>query len=483
MKYTSNRAISISRISRRDVLKMAGVALTSGFPAPQGSGQSRRPKKVIIAGGGIAGLCCAYELTKRGHEVTVLEASGRTGGHVLTVRDGLDDGLYADGGAEHFTKPGYDLFWQYIKEFDLPVLYYPRREKVVRLISGKMYTEEMLADPKVLEKLGYNPRETNFLTRHPWWELPALYFGPYLDAFKNEYSPFDAGLNHLDQMTVADLLKKDGASEAAIRRLGGSSSALQAVWHAAILKLRAVPLWPPKVYRIKGGNQKMTDAFESKLGTKVELHSPVTGIKHGSSGVSVQFRSRGQTKKMEADYLVSCMSAVMLQWIPVTPPWPEARGYAIRNVPYYFDTRVIFQARTPFWQKDGLSPNIEFSERSLQHVWRMAEEVQTSRALLVGTASGAGSAEDALATFRKFYPGKSINIEKARVVSWPLEKWSSACERVDYAPGQLARFWPAIIEPVGRVHFAGAYADNLNWGMEAATRSANRVAKAIDQTS
>ncbi len=27
----------------------------------------------------------------------------------------------------------------------------------------------------------------------------------------------------------------------------------------------------------------------------------------------------------------------------------------------------------------------------------------------------------------------------------------------------------------------GAYADNLNWGMEAATRSANRVAKAIHQ--
>jgi monoamine oxidase len=27
----------------------------------------------------------------------------------------------------------------------------------------------------------------------------------------------------------------------------------------------------------------------------------------------------------------------------------------------------------------------------------------------------------------------------------------------------------------------GAYADNLNWGMEAATRSANRVAAAIDR--
>ena len=35
--------------------------------------------------------------------------------------------------------------------------------------------------------------------------------------------------------------------------------------------------------------------------------------------------------------------------------------------------------------------------------------------------------------------------------------------------------------PVGRIHFAGSYADNLNWGMEAATRSANRVANEIDQ--
>ncbi|MGI8962030.1 MAG: FAD-dependent oxidoreductase, partial [Bryobacteraceae bacterium] len=27
---------------------------------------------MIVAGGGIAGLCCAYELTHRGHDVTVL---------------------------------------------------------------------------------------------------------------------------------------------------------------------------------------------------------------------------------------------------------------------------------------------------------------------------------------------------------------------------------------------------------------------------
>ena len=46
--------------------------------------------------------------------------------------------------------------------------------------------------------------------------------------------------------------------------------------------------------------------------------------------------------------------------------------------------------------------------------------------------------------------------------------------------GQLKKFWPQILEPVGRVHFAGSFADNLPWGMDAATRSANRVAEAVE---
>ena len=78
-----------------------------------------------MAGAGIGGLCCAYELMERGHEVTVLEASGRPGGHVKTVHDPLPDGLYADVGAEHFTRPGYDQYWKYVEKFGLPAVPYP----------------------------------------------------------------------------------------------------------------------------------------------------------------------------------------------------------------------------------------------------------------------------------------------------------------------------------------------------------------------
>src|SRR5438045_3101950 len=102
-------------------------------------------KKVIVAGAGITGLCCAYELMKSGHEVVVLEASGRYGGHVFTGRDGLSDGLYADYGADHITKPGYENFFDYIKEFNLTAIPYPNAEgseaapnsNSLKMIDGK----------------------------------------------------------------------------------------------------------------------------------------------------------------------------------------------------------------------------------------------------------------------------------------------------------------------------------------------------------
>src|SRR6185436_18098365 len=103
--------------NRRDFIKntvLAGIGTTvlgknSVIEIPRENiiKNPRVTKKIIIGGAGIAGLCCGYELMKKGHEVVILEASGRHGGHVLTVHDGLSDGLYGDFGQEHITKPGY----------------------------------------------------------------------------------------------------------------------------------------------------------------------------------------------------------------------------------------------------------------------------------------------------------------------------------------------------------------------------------------
>jgi monoamine oxidase len=44
-------------------------------------------QRVVVVGGGFAGLCCAYELMAAGHEVTVLEASSRVGSEKRSSRN------------------------------------------------------------------------------------------------------------------------------------------------------------------------------------------------------------------------------------------------------------------------------------------------------------------------------------------------------------------------------------------------------------
>src|SRR5438105_14645531 len=50
--------------------------------------QAGKGVKVIILGGGIAGLASAYELTKAGFQCSLLEARYRPGGRNWTVRNG-----------------------------------------------------------------------------------------------------------------------------------------------------------------------------------------------------------------------------------------------------------------------------------------------------------------------------------------------------------------------------------------------------------
>src|SRR5215510_7425733 len=151
------------------------------------------------------------------------------------------------------------------------------------------------------------------------------------------------------------------------------------------------------------------------MGERVHLESPVTSIEHGANGVRVSYRARGEARRLEGDYLVSAISAVMLRAIPVSPAWPAAKAFAVKNVPYYFDSRVILQTKSKFWEKDKVSPNMEIGEDALQHVWSTGDEVSTSRGLIVGTATGAGSPDAALASYRKHYTGASEDVEKAQV--------------------------------------------------------------------
>lgn len=491
--------------SRRHFLEngarvVAGVSLTPLWPGGSAAAEAEpksphagKAQRIIVIGGGMAGLTCAHELVERGHDVTVLEASRRTGGHVKTLREGLPDGLYADAGAEHFTRPGYDHYWKYVEKFDLPVLPWKRRRDIYRHIDGEWHTEAQLSDGKVLQRFGFHDREIDYLREHGWTELASLYFDLHTKRFTDEYQPFGVGLDDLDRITLGDWLTKEGASDAAVRFCGGRRtsgdkpatrndvSALFRLWQAAAVRLRGLPNFKREVFHLKGGNQLLPDTFAGLLGDRVRKNSPVKAILHDDHGVKVRYLENGRQAEVLVDQVVLCVSPLLLSTIKVTPAWPKEKAYALANVAMGMQSRVLLQSRTAFWKDDVPSINLETGNSLMSLVYQTAEEVEGESCLLMGSGRPAQSPEETLAAFRQFYPGKAADtIEKVVVHQWWKEEPTCfGCERLPFALGELAKLWPHLITPVGRVHFAGAAFDNLPWGMDAATRSANRVAEQI----
>ncbi|MBD2488707.1 FAD-dependent oxidoreductase [Aulosira sp. FACHB-615] len=89
-----------STISRRTLLKLFGVGTVAGvtgysrFSKPKPTVFQKdtldlpqilnKPKTVVVIGGGLAGLACAYELSQRGFIVTLLEKSPQLGGKIAS---------------------------------------------------------------------------------------------------------------------------------------------------------------------------------------------------------------------------------------------------------------------------------------------------------------------------------------------------------------------------------------------------------------
>ncbi|XWK87199.1 MAG: FAD-dependent oxidoreductase [Phormidium sp.] len=95
-----SRYAQLPTISRRTVIKMFGVGAVSGvvgysrFSKPQPTifqqdtlnlpRWANKPISVTVVGGGLAGLACAYELSQRGFQVTLLEKSPQLGGKIAS---------------------------------------------------------------------------------------------------------------------------------------------------------------------------------------------------------------------------------------------------------------------------------------------------------------------------------------------------------------------------------------------------------------
>ena len=273
----------------------------------------------------------------------------------------------------------------------------------------------------------------------------------------------------------------------ALEYLGGhNTSALYKVWRLAIMGFRGIPLSEGNTFRLKGGNQEMTNAFAKKLGNRLHLGSPVISIKHSPQSVTVNYRQYGyeEEKQITADFLVNAISMPVFKKIVVSPALSAEKQFVVDNLAYTSHPHYIFEASSKFWLDDGLkSINLEFDDPDIQATWQTADEVETERVMIVAYGPSGLSPQRVLAAFRRLYPGKRDTIVQALTKDWSKDSFAPTCEMVPFPVGQMHKFWPQILKPEGRIFFIGTYADNMSRGMESCLRSAKRVAEEINHSS
>src|SRR5262245_1179703 len=64
---------------------------------------------VLVAGGGLAGLCAARDLTAWGANVTIVEARDHVGGRVLTARQGFVESQHAEAGGDMIDEDHHEI--------------------------------------------------------------------------------------------------------------------------------------------------------------------------------------------------------------------------------------------------------------------------------------------------------------------------------------------------------------------------------------
>ncbi|PZQ60614.1 MAG: hypothetical protein DI570_13955 [Phenylobacterium zucineum] len=482
------------------LMAVPGRAAAFALPADLGGG-----KRLVILGGGIAGLTAAYEAERAGFQVTLLEARGRLGGRNWTLRGGdkiemvgeatqtvgFSDGLYMNAGPARIPSHHEGLLG-YCSRLGVPMeveinssrsAYFwsagSNGGKPIQMRQGvndtRGYISELLA--KALKK-GALDQDLTLEDRERL--LPFLRAYGDLDegmAFKGtERSGFA-------QLPGAAGQFGKGRDPLPLRELLANDQ-LRTTLFEDMVYMQATMFQPV------GGMDRIATGFERAIRSPVLKNAEVMNIRQGANGVAVTWRDRtnGAVEVLQADYAIVTIPLNVLAKIDNNFDKPVKA--AIAGVPYDFSNKIGFDSPR-FWEKQQIYGGISFVGGETSLVWYPSNGLHTPRGMLLACygsglpakAFATKSLQDQIAVARgvigRLHPGHEAELSAPAVVNWskipfnlgPWPAWGGVGGQEGHLDDPAYRL---LNEPHGRVHFCGAHLSQMPGWQEGAVLSAHR---------
>ena len=431
-----------------------GTALLSSCNLPGRRGPSSR--RIVVVGGGFAGLACAFELQTAGYDVTLVEASSRVGGRVRTTSDFVP-GRVVEIGAE-LIGSNHPTWMAYKDSFGLEMLELSESETWEQPVSLDGQRLEREAASALLEEM-----DTVFNQNIA---APA-------EAVNADEPWLTPGAEQLDRKTTADWIAELDCSPLCKRALTVEFTAnngqepskqsflgnlTQVKGHGTAESYRD----ESEVYRCLGGNQQLAFKLAETLRSTV-IGVPVRSI--DTTGKTVVVRCNdGRT--IECDDVVLAVPPSVWSRITFNPGLPPSlRPQMGANVKWFA------HLSSRFWQKQE-QEQYALNDGMVHMTWEGTDEQEGVEKDIVFVAfSGGPSAERArmlrgeaqkeayLKELEALYPGfRGALAGKTFFMDWPGVAWAQASYSFP-APGQITSQGPILRQGLqGRLHFAGEHA-------------------------
>jgi monoamine oxidase len=454
-----------SGITRRDFLKGSAILGAAAlFPPLRWASAATQPRVVII-GAGIAGLNAAYQLKKAGISSTVYEASMRSGGRMLSVKDVMGTGLITELGGE-FVDGGHLDMITLANEFELGFI--DRQDKPNKdlkhrayYFGGKFYT-----DKDIIET--YEPFRKQMaidaliLNREVTFDHPA-------QAEKLDNTPLSTYLKNLAMPKwLEDLLTNAYTTEFGMDTSEQSALNLLSLFPSAMGDKFELYGESDERYKVLGGNQQITNELEKRVYMSIEFGHKLTSIKQKGGTYTLNFAKKGSAaKKVEADILLIALPFSILRKIPFEAELPDWKRKAIKELGYGSATKVMIGYSKRIWRDLGYTGEV-VSDEPFQLAWDNSELQQGDAGGITAYTGGKHAKESAKGTIKKHadefakaldkvYPG-SIDVRSPKIarMDWSGNSFSLGCYSA-YKAGQWTTIRGAEGKPVDNIFFAGEH--------------------------
>jgi monoamine oxidase len=457
--------------------------------------KSHSPKHIIIVGAGMAGLVAGSLLKESGHKITILEADGRIGGRVYTMRSPFSDGLYFNAGPMRIPHV-HSLTFEYIKKFRLPINVFINRTPMDLLyVNGiKTRLDVFERNPGIL-KFPIPPNEKGKSAE----ELLLSVVQPFIDFINQDPVRNWAILEKQYRKYSFGYILNSYFSDGAIDMIGVllDLEAFMGMSFIEVLRELIIFTSPGGYYEITGGMDRLPKAFLPQLKEDIRLQQKMTGIVQDTNGVAIHCTHQHSQESftLTGDLAIVTIPFTALRFVDVKPfhSFSYLKRRAIRELNYMAATKIAIEFKSRFWEKEGQLGGKTITDLPIRFTFLPSHGIGTNGpAIVLASYTWADEAltwdsqpEDerihyALKNLAEIY-GNQVYAQFAAGASYSWGQNPYSCGGFTFfEPGQETELYPNILAPEGRVHFAGEHTSLTHGWIQGAIESGIRVAYEVN---